>query len=207
VLGLFRRRDEGDFLKLLEEQAQKTLEGLKAFESYARDGRPEHAELVIQIEREEDELRRVLIDELNRTFVTPIDREDIFKLSRAIDDVVDYAFSTVDEMIVLGIEPHPNVLRMAAVLREAAEEICLAVRYLHGRPAIASEHAVKAKALENMAEALYREAIGDLFKQAKTVDDVVYILKMREVYRHLSNAADRGDEAANIIGDIVVKMT
>ena len=57
------------------------------------------------------------------------------------------------------------------------------------------------------AEALYREAINELFQQPKTVEDVMWMLKKREIYRHLSNAADRGDEAANIISDIVVKMT
>jgi hypothetical protein len=208
VLGRFRRRGgDSDFLKLLAEQAQKTQEGLEALESYAKGGGPEEARRVVQLEREEDELRRVLIDELNRTFVTPIDREDIFKLSRAIDDVLDYAYSTVDEMTLLGVGPSLHVQKMASVLREAAEELSLAVRYLKGRPAIANDHAVRAKTLENQAETLYREALVDLFKQVSAVEDVVYILKMREVYRHLSNAADRGDEAANIIGDIVVKMT
>ena len=207
MLGLFRRRGESDFLKLIADQAQKTQEGLEALESYAKSGDPEQARRVVQLEKEEDELRRILIDELNRTFVTPIDREDIFKLSRAIDDVLDYAYSTVDEMTLLEVGPGAYVQKMASVLREAAEELCLAVRYLKGRPGVAVDHAVRAKTLENMAESLYREALVDLFKQVKSLDDVVYILKMREVYRHLSNAADRGDEAANIIADIVVKMT
>lgn len=64
-----------------------------------------------------------------------------------------------------------------------------------------------AKKLENRAEGLYREALAELFQQPKTLDDVMLMLKRREVYRHLSNAADRGDEAGNIISDIVVKMT
>jgi uncharacterized protein Yka (UPF0111/DUF47 family) len=66
---------------------------------------------------------------------------------------------------------------------------------------------MRAKSLENRAESVYRAAVADLFKEPKTVEDIVEILKMREIYRHLSNAADRGDEAANILGDIVVKMT
>jgi len=61
--------------------------------------------------------------------------------------------------------------------------------------------------LENQVEGLYREAIADLFTGPEDVHHVVEMLKLREVYRHLSNAADRGDEAANIIGDIVVKKT
>jgi hypothetical protein len=81
------------------------------------------------------------------------------------------------------------------------------VAVIKDRPNLASQHSARAKVLENQAESIYREAIADLFQGPKSVDDIVYMLKMREIYRHLSNAADRGDETANIIGDIVVKMT
>jgi uncharacterized protein Yka (UPF0111/DUF47 family) len=64
---------------------------------------------------------------------------------------------------------------------------------------------VRAKALENRVEQVYREALADLFSDPEDLDDVMDILKLREIYRHLSNAADRGDQAANVIGDIVVK--
>ncbi|MDW8070748.1 MAG: DUF47 domain-containing protein, partial [Anaerolineae bacterium] len=67
--------------------------------------------------------------------------------------------------------------------------------------------AQRAKGIENRVEVVYREALADLFRDPRDVHDVVRMLKLREVYRHLSNAADRGDEAANIIIDIVVKMT
>ncbi|HNK64467.1 MAG TPA: hypothetical protein PLE14_10445, partial [Anaerolineales bacterium] len=68
-------------------------------------------------------------------------------------------------------------------------------------------HAQRAKALENRVESVYREAVADLFSGPEDVHHVVEMLKEREVYRHLSNAADRGDEAANVIADIVVKRT
>jgi predicted phosphate transport protein (TIGR00153 family) len=204
---VFRSRPDGDFLQLLQAQAGKTLEGLRALEKYAQSGEHHFAQQVVDLEAEEDELRRILIDELNRSFVTPIDREDIFALSRALDDVLDYAYTTVDEMEILKVGPTPHVHRMAKVLREAAEELNLAVQQLKTRPAVANDHAVRAKGLENQAEKMYREALVDLFDGITKIEDVVYVLKMREVYRHLSNAADRGDEAANVIGDIVVKMT
>lgn len=205
---LFRQqRPDGDFVRLLQQQAAKTLEGMLAFEQYAQGGDRTHADVVVRAEAEEDELRRILIDELNRSFVTPFDREDIFALSRALDDVLDYAYSTVDEMEILKVEPDPFVHKMARLLREGAEELHLAVQSLKTRPQVANEHAVRAKQIENQAEKVYREALVHLFDGITAVQDVVYVLKMREVYRHLSNAADRGDEAANVIGDIVVKMT
>lgn len=206
-LGDFLRPRRSLFFDLLYDQAKKTREGLAALEDYMKSGDPNDSKRVINIETEADELRRVLIDELNRTFVTPIDREDIFGLSRAIDDVVDYARSTVEEMEVFGVHPNQYLIRMVAILREAADEIYMAVRYLQERPKLASEHAARAKVLENQAEAVYREAIANLFKEPGSVEEVVFLLKMREIYRHLSNAADRGDETANIISDIIVKMT
>ncbi|MBI3915020.1 MAG: DUF47 family protein [Chloroflexi bacterium] len=202
----FRSKDS-DFLKLLGEQALKTREGLEALEAYMKDGDDEHAKRLERLEKEADELRRVLIDELNRTFVTPIDREDLFALSRTIDDVLDYGYTTLDEMVTLGVKPNVYLQRLVSILREAAEELHLSVIQLKDHPKVALDHAARAKSLENRVESVYRSAIGDLFKEPKTVEDIVAILKMREIYRHLSNAADRGDEAANIIGDIVVKMT
>jgi len=192
---------------MLLEQADKTRDGLQAFETFAKSGNQAEAERVGQLEREEDELRRILIDDLNRTFVTPIDREDIYALSRAVDDMIDYAYTTIDEMQLLHVEPNEYIARLAAILREAAEEIYLAVLNLREHPNVANDHAVRAKTLENVAESIYREALSHMFDRVKVLDDVVQVLKLREVYRHLSNAADRGDAAANIIGDIVVKMS
>ena len=201
------RRKGPDFQKMLLDQADRTRAGLQAFERYAKTGGEPEALRVGELEREEDELRRVLIDDLNRTFVTPFDREDIFALSRAVDDMLDYAYTTIDEMEILDVKPNEYVARLASTLREAAEEVYLAVLHLRDHPNVAGDHAVRAKTLENVAESIYREALTHLFDRIKTIDDVVYVLKMREVYRHLSNAADRGDLAANVIGDIVVKMS
>ena len=110
-------------------------------------------------------------------------------------------------MAVLNVTPTPFMQRIASLLRDAAYEIYLAVQRLPKHPSVAIDHAQRAKALENRVEAVYREAIADLFTGAEDIEHVVAMLKKREVYRHLSNAADRGDEAANVISDIVVKKT
>lgn len=206
LLDIFKPKQDR-FLHLLTEQAAKTLEGMQALKEYMKNPTDELAQKVIQAERDADEVRRILIDELNRTFVTPIDREDIFALSRAVDDVIDYAYSTVDEMEILGVKPNEYLRKMVALLEEAANELYLAVIRLKDHPNVANDHAVRAKTLENQVESVYREAIADLFSGPKDAEHLAELLKLRELYRHLSNAADRGDEAANIIGDIVVKMT
>jgi predicted phosphate transport protein (TIGR00153 family) len=206
MFGFFKKREE-IFHKLIQEQASITYDGVKLLVKYLETQDREIAEQLALKEKEADEVRRILIDELNRRFVTPFDREDIFSLSRSIDDVIDYADSTVSEMVVLNVQPTAHMQRIATLLKDAAYEIYQAVQRLQKNPTVAIDHAQRAKALENRVEGVYREAIAALFSGPEDVHHVVEMLKMREVYRHLSNAADRGDEAGNIIADIVVKKT
>jgi predicted phosphate transport protein (TIGR00153 family) len=196
-----------NFLKLLQDQASLTLKGMELLKEYMNNQDPAVARQLTDTEKEADEVRRILIDDLNRTFVTPLDREDIFALSRAIDDVLDYAYSTADEMEILTVHPTPYMQRIASLLRDAAYEIDMAVQRLQNHPGVANEHAQRAKALENRVEDVYREALADLFSGLKDIRQVTEMLKMREVCRHLSNAADRGDAAANVIANIVLKMS
>ena len=194
---------EKNFYKMLSDQASKTLEGIEALGEFVENQNQEDANRVKEIEKEADELRRVLVEELHKTFVIPMDREDIYALSRAIDDIVDYANSTVDEMEIYEVASDAHLREMVDILRKAALEISDAVKILEAYPNIAMEHAVKAKFYENTMEKAYHSALADLFKKT----DTIYMLKMREIYRHLSNAADRSDEAANIICSIVMKAT
>jgi len=203
----FLRPRQDKFLQLLIQQAETTLRGIEALGAYMKTPSNKHAASVRQAEKDADEIRRILIDELNRTFVTPMDREDIFALSRAVDDVIDYAYTTVEEMQILGVAPNDFLRRMVSLLEDAATEIHLAMLRLKENPAVAAEHASRAKALENRVERVYREAVAHLFSGPEDIHHVMEMLKLREIIRHLSNCADRGDEAANVIHDIVVKLT
>ncbi len=194
---------QDNFHKMLAGQATKTVEGIEALQRYAQAPDPEKAKRVREIEQEADELRRRVVEELQQSLVTSIDREDIFALSRAVDDMVDYADTTVDEMEIYEVVPDKHLQDMVDVLRKEAREIADSIRMLDSYPHIAMEHAVQAKTYENLMEKAYHLALADLFKRT----DTVYMMKMREIYRHLSNAADRGDQAANIICNIVMKAT
>jgi predicted phosphate transport protein (TIGR00153 family) len=194
---------ERNFYAMLSDQASKTLEGIEALGRFVETPSPENAKGVKDIEREADELRRVLIEDLDTSFVTPMDREDIFALSRVVDDIVDYANTTVDEMEIYEVGPDKHLREMVDILRKSAREIADAVKILKSYPNIAMEHAIQAKSYENAMEKAYHAALADLFKRT----DTVYMLKMREIYRHLSNAADRSDAAANIICSIVMKSS
>jgi uncharacterized protein len=202
----FFKKRQNTFMKLIHEQAALTLAGLDALKAYMDGQDGTAAAELIRKEKEADEVRRILIYELNKTFITPFDREDIFALSRTIDDVLDYAYSTLNEMEILKVRPTPFMQRISSLLRDAANELLQAVDRLESHPGVANEHAQRAKALENRIEDVYREALADLFSGAEDTKHIVKMLKQREVYRHLSNAADRGDEAANVIANIVVKI-
>ena len=204
-MKLFKRKPDR-FIELLIQQAEVTVQGMEGLVAYMQNHPDDAANQVRKTEKEADEVRRILVDELNHTFVTPLDREDIFTLSRTIDDMLDYAYSTVDEMEILHVVPNSYLQRMASLLRDAAEEIRMAMLRLKDHPNVANDHAVRAKALENRMEGVYREAIAALFQGPQDVEHIVQMLKLREIYRHLSNAADRGDEAANVISDVVVKI-
>lgn len=197
---IFSGRKRVDFYDLLLRQAEKTLGGCDALVRFLRN--QASAEDVRRWEQEADDIRRVLIDELNQTFITPIDREDIFSLSRAIDDVLDYAKNTVDEMEVFEVGSNEHLCEMAVLLKEGAQQLVAAMRHLKNNPNVASEYAVRAKRVENGMNEKYLAALKDLFSG----QDLRLMFSLREIYRHLNRSADRVDEAANIIGDIVVKM-
>jgi len=192
-----------DFLKMLADQSEKTLSGMRALRDFMKEPSPANAGRVKEIETEADELRYLLINELNRAFVTPIDREDIFALSRAVDDIIDYGQRTVEEMGIYEVKPTFYMQRMVEVLLGATENINQAILALKKPCPAILKYLLRTKKAENHIEHLYHEALVELFKSK----DTIRILKIRELYRHLSNSADRCDEAANIISDIVIKIT
>ncbi|MHB8135557.1 MAG: DUF47 domain-containing protein [Anaerolineaceae bacterium] len=207
IKDLFKKQPN-KFLSLLVRQTEMTIQALDLLKLYFKNRNRDMAKQIAATEKEADEVRRILIEELMRTFITPFDREDIFALSREIDDIVDYVNTTVEEMEILDVRPNSYMLRMASLLHDAAVEINLSVlRLQDNHLTVASDHAQRAKSLENRVETVYREAIADLFAKAKDLKHVVEMMKIRELYRHLSNAADRGDGAANVISDIIMKMS
>ena len=206
-LRRFLKPRQSNFLDLLIQQGEHAVLSVEVLQAYLKKPSPKNVARAHQVEKDADEIRRILIDELNQTFVTPIDREDIFALSRAIDDLIDYIYSTVDEMEVLEIQPDSALAEIVSLMLDTANEIHLALQRLEDHPAVAYEHAMRAKALENRVERLYRRNIASLFRGPEDVEHIMDMLRMREVLRHLSNAADKGDQAADIITDIVVKQT
>jgi len=203
--GIFRPK-ENRFLDLLVEQVQATLDGIKLLYTFVME-RPtgdERDAMIAQmsaLEKQGDQVRKNIIEELLSTFVTPIDREDINSLSLSIDDVLDYADSTVKELVMYNVEPTEAMLEMVQMLRDGVIALRSAVANMLDDPDATIRDMITAKRAENRIEDIYRRANAELF----AMTDMHYIFKVREVYRHLSNSADRADEAADIIGAIVIK--
>jgi uncharacterized protein Yka (UPF0111/DUF47 family) len=198
--NIFGRKRQVDFFELLLAQTEKTRDGCRALIMFLEE--QGSAEELARIEQEADDIRRVLIDELNQTFITPIDREDIFALSRAVDDVLDHAHNTVLEMEVFEVDSNEFLCRMSELLEKGAEQLLSAMRHLKKNPNVAVEYAVRAKRIENQMNDLFLAALKQLFAG----HDPRSMFRHREIYRHFNRSADRVDDAANIITNIVVKM-
>lgn len=205
IRGWFRRKPD-HFIARLRQQCALGIEATTALMDYMEKPSKKNAQRVRQLEKDADELLRMLVDELNRTFVTPIDREDLYKLSRALDDILDDTWFTINEMDILEVEPNPYLHEMAGLLALGAEEIKLAIDRLDKHPNVASIHAVRAKAVRNNMEQLYARALADLFHKPKDLDNVIMMLKLREIYRHLFHAGGRIGDSADIIDDVIVKF-
>jgi len=133
VAGIFKRGPRQDkFVGYLIEQTQITVEGLRLLEKWLSKSELKD-KAIVQMrakEIEADEVRRILIDELHNTFITPLDREDIFMMSLYIDDIIDYCYTTVEEMQLLGIDADEHLINMVKLTREATEELELAFHRL-----------------------------------------------------------------------------
>ena len=190
-----------DFYLLLEEQSRFLIDSVDALAAYAETMDPERAEQVKTLEKEADKKRWELVQDLNKTFITPFDREDIYNLSKALDDILEYYKTTVNAMEIYRIDPSAELTSFVGLLQEGSGSIHEAVRCLKTDPASSMQNAMKAKKSENQVEALYRESVANLLNE----DDIKHIIKMRELYRHLSNCADRIDQAADYICHILMK--
>jgi len=206
MLRFIFRRSQVDFFQILAEHSRLVYQGYRTLTRFMNEpgNRDALADEIFQTERAADDQRRILIDRLNHTLITPIDREDIFSLSREIDTVLDAAKSTVEEMRVFKVDPVPELALMSEILEGGTLELHEAFKNLRQYPGVAREHAISAKRTENHMHHLYLETLAHLFNQTDL--PAGHLLKMREIYRHLNRSSDRIDEAANLLLDTIVKL-
>ncbi len=162
------------------------------------------AKVMYEFEQEGDILTHDIMKELNRTFLTPIDREDIHALASRIDDVLDLIWGAVDRMTVYKIDkPTFEAVTIAEDLQMTAAILRKVMRELRSKNyAHVQEHCIEINRLENRVDRLYRDALGKLLNAP---NDPVYIIKWKDIYQLLEDASDRCEDIANILESIVLK--
>lgn len=164
--------------------------------------RPELARQILICEQDGDRVTHEVIQRLNQTFVTPIDREDIIELAGALDDVVDFTEEVADYFILYKIEaPMEQAQRMARILVEATRSIQEAVPLMRGFKDL-SQQTVEIHRLENDGDRVVREAVASLFDGG--IDPMV-VIRWKDIYERLEHAIDATEHVANVLQNIVLK--
>jgi predicted phosphate transport protein (TIGR00153 family) len=157
---------------------------------------------ILVCEQEGDRITHDIIDRLNHTFVTPIDREDILALASALDDIVDYTEEVADYLGLYKIEaPMDQAIRLARVLKAASRQIAEAIPRLRGFRDI-SHYTVEINRLENEGDRITREAVASLFDGG--IDPMV-VIRWKDLFERLEAAIDAAERVANILEGIVIK--
>ncbi|MBN1528887.1 MAG: DUF47 domain-containing protein [Thermoleophilaceae bacterium] len=193
-----------EFFDLFEEAGGNIQRATGLLEEMLREY-PERSELARDIlicEQEGDRITHDIIRRLNQTFVTPIDREDVFALSSALDDVVDYTEEVADYLGLYKIEaPMSQAQELAKVLQQCGRQIAEAMPRLRGFKDL-THYTVELNRLENDGDRIVREAIASLFDNG--IDPMV-VIRWKDIFERLEEAIDSAEHVANILEGIVIK--
>jgi len=195
---------EEKFFDLFVEDAQNVLAGARLLEEFFRsyDQRERLASQLRDLERAGDGISHDIGQRLEKTFVTPFDREDIHQLISRLDDVLDFIEEVADTCILYKIEePTPPAIEQTAIVVKQVEEIVKALERLKGFKNLAP-HWIEIHRLENDGDRVARQAMADLFTNGT---DPVAIIKWKDLYALLEDAIDACEDVANVIERIVVK--
>jgi predicted phosphate transport protein (TIGR00153 family) len=195
---------EREFFDLFEEAGANIQRAADLLERML-DRWPDHGELardVVVCEQEGDRITHDIIQRLNQTFVTPIDREDIYALASALDDIVDFIEEVSDFLGLYRIEaPMEQAQRLAHVLHEACRQISAAMPRLRTFRDM-RHYTVEVNRLENEGDRITREALASLFERGI---DPMMVIRWKDIFERLEDAIDATETAANILEGIVIK--
>ena len=202
----FMPREE-KFFDLFEESARNVVraaDGLKELvDTWTNiEGRVSE---ITELEHYGDTIAHQIMAQLNRTFVTPFDREDIALLAHSMDDIIDLIHAAADAMLIYKIDrPSQRAKELADIIVQATAEVERAVNGLRRRAELKKilERCVEINRLENMADRVFRSAMAELFDD--TVD-IAQVIKWREIYEHMESATDRCEDVANVLEGVALK--
>jgi len=198
---------DASFFTHFEHQGQKTVEGCRAFLAMIENptNLEAQAERVKQIEHECDDITHAVVEGLHRTFITPIDRNDIHRLITKMDDIMDMVEAAADRLALYDL---PKMTQeagdLARCLVSSAEHVLSAVSGIRdlGKQNAILQHCIEINRLENVADSILRGALVRLFREEK---DPIAIIKWKEIYETLEAATDRCEDVANIIEGVVLE--
>ncbi len=202
MFSLFPR--EEDFFVLFRKQAALVRESCVQLHAMmvSFDRLEERAKELKDVEHRADLITHEIFERLNRTFITPLEREDIHRLASNLDDVVDAAEAIGSRIVLFHVSaPTPEAIRLAEILTECGTQIEQAIDNLKNMNSLMA-FTVEINRLENEADAISRNVMADLFSGRHEVLDV---LRWKEIYGRLENAADKCEDVANAVESIVVK--
>ena len=198
---------ETSFFDFFEQHAALTVEGTKEFLSLVTTGAniETKAKRVSDIEHETDVITHRCVEALHKTFITPIDRDNIHRLITRIDDVMDFVEAAAERIALYELTVMTADVRdLADVLVRAAQQVELAIKGLRNLkdPQSILKQCIDINRLENESDQILRRAVAKLFKEEK---DPIMVIKWKEVYENLENAADRCEDVANIIEGVILE--
>lgn len=201
------KSNEKELLHILDNLGSKASETAEALQLLLDDlQNTEKMEKVRQLESEGDELTRDIFAELNKTFITPLDREDMQRIASKIDDVIDFMDGIAARLYSYKIEtPPPYTREMVGELVKSTKEVQYMVSKLRHikNPQDMINHCRNTSIIEHKVDDLYRDAIRDLFEST----DAIHIIKLKDIYESIETASDRCVDVADVIEDIVLKYT
>ncbi|MBI3507729.1 MAG: DUF47 domain-containing protein [Proteobacteria bacterium] len=199
---------EEKFFELFEAQAAHNVEGAKMFLELARNWSQESPlfDKLQEIEHEADITTHEVFDKLNRTFVTPFDREDIHELASELDDVVDLIQSSAARMQLYRMgHKSEDLMALAEILLHSAENVKKAVAELKNpeKSRRVLDYCIEINRLENAGDRALEGAIGRLFHGKP---DPLEVIKWKEIYETVETAIDKCEDIANVLESILVKQ-
>lgn len=202
----FFPKDE-KFFEMLERASANLNEGGKAFKDLLDNFCDVEMKVkrIKEIEHEGDIITHEIFDKLNRSFITPIDREDIHKITSELDDVLDYILGTADRLLLYKVnQPTLEARKMGDILLTSIEVLGKAISSLKDlkRPRRILDYCVEVNRLENEGDTVHKSVIADLFSNGKSA---VEIIKWLELYLNIETAIDKCEDVADTIESIVVK--
>lgn len=205
MIGVKKKEDE--FYQLLHEFSQKLVTAGEAFYDLVKNYENVEEKVVHMkaLETECDQQSHKILKALNESFITPLDREDIYAITREMDDIVDNLEEVANRFIVFGVDTlRPEAVTMGDFILRAIRELEVLFRYLSElkKNPIVKEQIVQVNLIENEGDVFYRNALKELFKNEK---DPIELIKWKHLYEHLETSLDSCENVANMLEGVVMK--